>query len=302
MYASSGVNKKIIPMQHFTMRWQNHALELGRRTAVMGIVNVTPDSFSDGGQFLATRDGVTHGEEMVAAGADIIDIGGESTRPYADEVTAQEEMDRVLPVIEQLAQCIPVPISIDTTKAQVAKAAVEAGAAMINDISALGMDPQMASTAAQCGVPLILMHILGSPRTMQVDPWYEDLIDEVHLYLEQAIAKAVSAGVDPGHIIIDPGIGFGKTLDHNLTLLNCLDAFTDLNVPILVGPSRKTFIRKILSADMTQELSPDSPEVETGTQAAVAASVLNGAHIVRVHNVANTKAMVRMLDAIRNVK
>lgn len=287
-------------MRHFVLKWQNHTLELGRRTAVMGIVNVTPDSFSDGGQFMATRAAVAHGERMAAAGADIIDIGGESTRPYAEAVTAQQEMDRVIPVIEQLSQRDAVPISVDTTKAQVARAAVKAGAAMINDISALNMDPQMADTAAQCGVPLILMHILGSPRTMQVDPQYDDLIAEVHQYLEQAMAKAIAAGVDPGMIVIDPGIGFGKTLAHNLTLLKRLDAFADLKAPILVGPSRKTFIRKILSADAARELRPDSPEVETGTQAAVAAAVLNGAHIVRVHNVANTKAMVRVLDAIRN--
>jgi dihydropteroate synthase len=162
------------------------------------------------------------------------------------------------------------------------------------------MDPQMAETAAQCEVPLILMHIQGSPRTMQVDPQYDDLIAEVHQYLEQAMAGAIAAGVDPGHIIIDPGIGFGKTLEHNLTLIHGLDAFADLEAPILVGPSRKTFIRKILSAETDRDPSPDSPEVETGTQAAVAASILNGAHIVRVHNVANTKAMIQVLDAIRN--
>lgn len=287
-------------MQHFTLHWKNHTLELGHRTAVMGIVNVTPDSFSDGGQFLATRAAVAHGEQMAADGADIIDIGGESTRPYAEEVTAQQEMDRVLPVIEQLSQRIPVPISIDTTKAEVARAAVDAGAAMINDISALKMDPQMAATAAQCDVPLILMHMQGSPRTMQVEPKYDDLIAEVHQFLEQVMAKAIAAGMDPEMIIIDPGIGFGKTVAHNLTLLNRLDAFTDLKVPILVGPSRKAFIRKILSTDAARELSPDSPEVEIGTQAAVAAAVMNGAHIVRVHNVANTKAMIRVLNAIRN--
>jgi len=287
-------------MQHFVLKWQNHTLELGPKTAIMGIVNVTPDSFSDGGQFLAAEAAIAHGKEMATAGADIIDIGGESTRPYAEEVTARQEMDRVLPVIETLAKHVGVPISIDTTKAEVARAAVAAGASIINDISALSMDPQMAATAAQCGVPLILMHILGSPRTMQVDPKYGDLIAEVHQYLEQAMAKAIAAGVAPGHIIIDPGIGFGKTLEHNLTLIHELEAFADLKVPILVGPSRKTFIRKILSAEADQEPLSDSSEVETGTQAAVAAAVLNGAHIVRVHNVANTKAMVQVLDAIRN--
>ena len=287
-------------MKRFTLAWKNFRLDLGPRTAVMGIVNVTPDSFSDGGRFFTTDRAVAQAERLVKARADIIDIGGESTRPYADDVAAQEEMDRVLPVIEKVASRIPVPISIDTTKAVVAEAAVAAGAAMINDISGLTMDDAMADTAARCAVPLILMHIKGSPRTMQVKPTYQDLLAEVREFLEQAMAKAMAAGVARGRLIIDPGIGFGKTLDHNLILLRQLDAFADLNAPLLVGPSRKTFIRTILSHSLGRELTADLPEVETGTQAAVAASVLNGAHIVRVHNVANTRAMVDVLDAIRN--
>ena len=286
-------------MTQFTLDWGEHALKLGDRTAVMGIVNVTPDSFSDGGRFLATEAAITHADKLVAEGADIIDIGGESTRPFADEVNADQEIERVVPVIEALAKRISVPISIDTTKALVAKAAVDAGASIINDISALGMDPEMAGVAARYRVPLILMHIKGTPRNMQVNPTYTDLLGEVRRFLEEAVAKAVAAGVDPGMIIIDPGMGFGKALKHNLALINRLSYFSTMNLPILVGPSRKTFIRKLLTTDTAGEPTADSPAVETGTQAAVAAVVMNGAHIIRVHNVANTIATVRILDAIR---
>ena len=180
-----------------------------------------------------------------------------------------------------------------------AKAAVDAGASIINDISALHMDPEMASIAARCRVPLILMHIKGTPRNMQVNPTYDDLLGEVRRFLEEAVAKAVAAGVDPGMIVIDPGIGFGKALKHNLALINRLSYFSTMNLPILVGPSRKTFIRKLLATSSAGEPTTDSPAVETGTQAAVAASIMNGAHMVRVHNVANTIATVRILDAIR---
>jgi dihydropteroate synthase len=287
-------------MKEYTLKWKNFRLALGRRTAVMGIVNVTPDSFSDGGQFFASEAAVAQAQRLVAAGADVIDIGGESTRPYADAVLFDEEIARVIPVIESLKNRIPVPISIDTTKAAVAEAAVAAGAAMINDISALQMDDQMAATVARLKVPVILMHMKGSPRTMQVDPQYNDLLREVHQFLENAIARATAAGIPRENIIIDPGVGFGKTLPHNLTLLRRLRFFTDMDVPILVGPSRKTFIRKLLTSATGAEPAADQPDVETGTQAAVAVSVMNGAHIVRVHNVANTRAMLSVLDAIRN--
>jgi len=239
-------------------------------------------------------------ERLVNAGADIIDIGGESTRPYAAEVPEQAEMDRVVPVIERLAQRIEVPISIDTTKATVADAALSAGASMINDISALQMDDQIAAVAVKHRVPVILMHMKGSPRTMQIDPVYDDLISEVRNFLKDAIDRAKKAGIAEDKIIIDPGIGFGKTISHNLQLIERLSALESLKVPILIGSSRKAFIRKILSENRPHELSADQPEVETGTQATIAMAVNNGAHIVRVHNVANTKAMVTMLDAIRN--
>ena len=287
-------------MKHYTLHWNRFHLELGHRTAIMGIVNITPDSFSDGGQFYSTEAAVSQAERLVQAGADIIDIGGESTRPYSEGVSAQAEIDRVMPVIERLTTRIGVPISIDTNKAAVAEAALAAGAAIVNDISALQMDDQMAAVAVKYDVPVILMHMKGRPRTMQIDPVYDDLLGEVKAYLKTAIGRARQAGIASDKIIIDPGIGFGKTVAHNLQIIRRLSVFEELDVPILIGTSRKAFIRKILSGATATELSADRPEVETGTQATIAMAVNNGAHIVRVHNVANTKAMVTMLDAIRN--
>jgi len=288
-------------MQTYTLSWQGRQLTLGPNTTIMGIVNVTPDSFSDGGRFHSKETAVAQGKRLTKAGAAIIDIGGESTRPFAEEVSAKEEMARVVPAIKALAENITVPISIDTTKAQVAEAAIDAGASIINDISAMQMDPRMAETAARHDVPVILMHMKGTPRTMQANPVYEDVVAEVKAYLGKRIEDAVAAGIDRSKIIIDPGIGFGKTRRHNLELIHGLSAFKDLGIPILVGPSRKRFIRDILKDPSQEDISPDRPEVETGTQAVVAASIMNGAHIVRVHNVANTSAMVSVLDAIRSV-
>ena len=289
-------------MQSFTLRWKRFELALGYRTAIMGVVNVTPDSFSDGGRFHSVEAAVAQADHLVKAGADIIDIGGESTRPFSDDVSVDEELERVVPVIERLAARIPVPISIDTTKAAVAEAALAAGAAMLNDISALQLDERMAGLAARHGVPIILMHMKGHPRTMQVNPIYKDLMGEVAEFLKDAMDRAISAGIAAHKIIIDPGIGFGKTALHNMLLIQNLNLLAELGAPILVGPSRKAFIRKILAEPPEKELPVDRPEVETGTQAAVAMSIMNGAHIVRVHNVANTRAMVRVLDAIRNAK
>ena len=266
----------------------------------MGIVNVTPDSFSDGGRFYSVQAAVAQARRLVRDGADIIDIGGESTRPFAQAVTAEQEIGRVLPVIESLADTIPVPISIDTTKAEVAEAAVAAGASIINDVSALRMDPAIAEVAAKHDLPVILMHMQGEPRTMQLNPSYDDVVAEVADFLEEAMQRAIADGIDPLKIVIDPGIGFGKTRDHNLQLINCLERLGGLNAPILVGPSRKAFIRKLLAEPLGHEPKADDPEVETGTQAAVAAAVMHGAHILRVHNVANSRAMLSVLDAIRN--
>ena len=288
-------------MKRYAISWNHHgqewSLRLGERTCVMGILNVTPDSFSDGGIFFDFEKALAQAEKMVAEGADILDIGGESTRPFSDEVSVAEEIRRVVPVIEKLVSGnISVPISIDTAKAEVARQALEAGASIINDISALQNDPKMASVAAEYRMPVILMHMKGTPKTMQVDPHYDDLLGELHLFFEKAIDRAVQSGIERSKIIIDPGIGFGKTLTHNLCLIKGLDAFADLDVPILVGSSRKAFIRTLLK----KKEEPLSPIVETGTQASVAASVLAGAHIVRVHNVGNTRATVSIADAIRN--
>lgn len=285
----------------YTMAWDGHQLDLGTRTCVMGIVNVTPDSFSDGGRFFDTTMAVDLGLAMVEAGADILDIGGESTRPFAESVDAAEEIQRVIPVIKALKRQVTVPISIDTTKAAVAERALEAGASIINDVSALRMDGDMPPLAARSGVPVIVMHMLGTPRTMQVEPKYTDVVAEITQFLEEAIRRAVDSGIERRLIVADPGIGFGKTAVHNLTLIERLNDFSGLDVPLLIGPSRKAFIRQLLKAPAAAELSPDSADVEIGTQAAVAAAVMNGAHIVRVHNVANTRKTVAIIDAVRQV-
>ena len=268
----------------------------------MGVVNVTPDSFSDGGKFFDTEAAIAQGERLAAAGADVIDIGGESTRPFSDDVSVEDEIQRVVPVIEKLATRLSVPISIDTTKSAVAKQALQAGASIINDVSALRFDSKLAEVAALSGTPVILMHMLGNPKTMQVSPDYGNVIADIHGFLEDAIKRAEEQGICKSNIIIDPGIGFGKTIAHNLLLIKNVQAFASLDTPILIGPSRKTFIRKILKSDDVADVKPDLPVVEAGTQAAVAAAVLNGAHMVRVHDVANTVATIKIIDSILNVQ
>jgi len=280
------------------LTWQTHRLELGPTTRIMGILNVTPNSFSDGGQFFAVDTAVAHAEKMIADGADIIDIGGESTRPFSEPVSAEEECRRVLPVIEGLAGRLAVPISIDTTKAAVARQAISAGASIINDISALRFDPEMGRVAADTGTLVILMHMKGAPADMQVAPAYDDLIGEVYQFLSEAIERAESYGIEKSKIIIDPGIGFGKTVAHNLCLIQKLDEFQKLNVPILLGSSRKAFIRKTLASG-SSEPPPEAPAITTGTQASITAGILNGAHIVRVHEVGNTAATIKIADAIK---
>lgn len=284
----------------YRLEWGRHRLELGRRTCIMGIVNVTPDSFSDGGRFLDPRNAVVQGLRLAAEGADIIDIGGESTRPFSESVSADEEIRRVVPVVAELAQKIRIPISIDTSKAAVARRAIEAGAAMINDIAALRSDAGLAELAAEFGVPVILMHMRGEPRTMQVAPRYDDLVGEIYSFLQEAADAAERQGIARERLIVDPGIGFGKTAEHNLQLIHRMADFAGLGLPILAGPSRKSFIRRLVKPAGEPDIPPDRPAVETGTQAAVAASVFNGAHIVRVHDVANTVATVNVVDAILN--
>ena len=273
-------------------------MELGLRTCIMGVVNVTPDSFSDGGQFFDHGVAVAHGVRLADEGADIIDIGGESTRPFSDGVSAAEEIDRVAPVIEQIAARVDTPISIDTTKAEVAEKALRAGATIINDVSALRFDPGLAEVAVEFDAPLILMHMLGDPGTMQADPHYDDVAGEINSFLSDAVARAISLGVSRDQLVVDPGIGFGKTIAHNLSLIKHLSGFADLDLPVLIGTSRKAFIRRILADKTGDELAPQSPEVASGTQATVAAAIFNGAHIVRVHDVAPTVATAKLVDAI----
>jgi len=286
----------------YRLAWNGYCLELGEETCVMGILNVTPDSFSDGGHFFSVDSAVAQGEKLVEEGADILDIGGESTRPFSDPVSVEEEARRVVPVIEKLVPRIKIPISIDTTKAAVAKRALDAGAAIINDVGALRLDPELVEVAAKAAVPVIVMHMLGIPGTMQIAPAYTDLMGEIGAFLEDAVSRAVAGGIKRSNLIIDPGIGFGKTLEHNLRLIGGLERFESLGVPILVGPSRKAFIRKILNDGPEKDISPELPIVETGTQAAIAASILHGAHIVRVHDVAGTVATVKIIDAVRRLR
>ncbi|SHE31082.1 Dihydropteroate synthase [Desulfacinum infernum DSM 9756] len=275
----------------FTLKLRSTDWILGHRTLIMGIVNVTPDSFSDGGRFASTRTAVQHALELVEAGADILDIGGESTRPFSDPVPLQEELERVLPVIEELRAHTDVPISIDTTKAEVARRALEAGADIINDVSALRFDPEMASVAAETGAPVILMHMLGTPKTMQEAPVYQALLAEVSAFLEERIQWAVSRGVDRSQIIVDPGIGFGKTVTHNLRLIRDLDILSSLERPLLLGVSRKRFIGSILDRPVQDR--------EIGTAVANAFGVAAGAHILRVHDVGVHKQVALMADALR---
>ena len=291
----------MVPRKTYHVSWQGHTLVLGRKTCIMGVVNVTPDSFSDGGHFYDHSAAVAQGEKLAADGAGIIDIGGESTRPFSDPVSVEEEIRRVVPVIEKLVQRVSVPISIDTTKSEVARRALDAGASMINDVSALRFDPGLAALAAESDVPLILMHMLGEPKSMQVLPCYENLVEEILAFLDEAVENAGNQGVSRTKIIVDPGIGFGKTVAHNLLLIKNLQAFKRLDLPVLIGTSRKAFIRKLLKDPHQQDLRPDLPLVENGTQATVAAAILNGAHIVRVHDVANTMTTVKIMDALVNV-
>lgn len=264
----------------------------GERTFIMGILNVTPDSFSEKGIFFDTDTALRRGMEMAEEGADIIDIGGESTRPGAEEVPAEEELKRVIPVIERLAQKISIPISIDTYKADVAKRAMAAGAEIINDISGLRFDSDMPGVAASSGAAVTIMHIKGAPRDMQQSPTYTSLVSEILEYLKDSIRIAEDAGVASDKIVIDPGIGFGKTIDHNLTIMKNLEAFRALGKPLLLGTSRKSFIGKATGADVADRL--------TGTAATLAIGVMNGANIVRVHDVKEGVQAARMADAIKN--
>lgn len=278
------------PRPPYSLRWDRFSLELGGRTALMGVVNVTPDSFSNEGRYLDARAAVEHSLRLADEGADILDIGGESTRPGAPAVPAAVERQRVLPVVEAVAPHVSVPVSVDTCKAEVAQAALEAGAAMINDVTA-GGDPAMLPLAAERGVPIVLMHMQGTPRTMQDEPRYGDVVAEIAEFLAARVAAAVAAGMPAEHVILDPGIGFGKTVAHNFEILERLSELHALGRPLLLGPSRKSFIGKTLGVDTSERL--------IGTAAAVAACVLGGAHVVRVHDVAEMRQVCDILDAVR---
>jgi dihydropteroate synthase len=286
----------------YRLSWSDYTLALGRRTCIMGVVNVTPDSFSDGGKFFDCDIAVAQGEKLAAEGADIIDIGGESTRPFSDPVPIEEEIRRVVPVIEKLSRRVAVPISIDTTKAEIARRAIEAGASIINDVAALRFDPGLAAVAVEYDAPVILMHMRGDPKTMQASPRYDNLIEDIRDFLADAAKRAQRLGISSDKIILDPGIGFGKTVEHNLLIIKHLRDFETLGTPILIGTSRKSFIRKLLKDPQENDIKPDLPLVEAGSQATVAAAILNGAHIVRVHDAAGTLVTAKIVDAIMNAR
>ncbi len=276
---------------HYTIRCRKRTFTLGKQTLLMGVLNVTPDSFSDGGLFFETEKAIARGRKMVEEGADFIDIGGESTRPGSKPLALDEELRRVIPVIESLAKEVEAPLSIDTYKSEVAKKSIEAGAQIINDISGLHFDPTLAKVAAKEDVPIILMHIRGNPETMQKDVYYESLFSEMIQYLKESIERAESAGVNPEQIIIDPGIGFGKAMNDNLLILKNLQEFKILGKPVLLGTSRKSFIGKILNTEVTDRLE--------GTLSSLVVGVLNGAQIIRCHDVLQAKRAIAVADAIR---
>ena len=279
----------------YRLKLKPRTLVLGERTLVMGVLNVTPDSFSDGGKFLRVADAVEAALAMERAGADILDIGAESTRPGSAGISGEEELERLLPVLQGLRERLKIPISIDTQKSRVAELAIAAGAEMLNDISGLKSDPKIAEVAAQHGVPLILMHMRGTPRTMQRKPWAKDVMADVSRGLRESVKVARRAGVRKPQIILDPGIGFGKSFAQNYELLAKLPELGRLGYPLLVGTSRKGF----LGATLVRNGKPLPAEQRIwGTAAAVAASILQGAHIVRVHDVEEMAQVARVTDSV----
>jgi dihydropteroate synthase len=276
-------------MHHTELRCRNTTFRWGSRTYIMGILNVTPDSFS-GDCIMSIDNTVERAKKMVGDGADIIDVGGESSRPGADPITIEEEKERVLPVIERLAKETTVPISVDTYKSEVAKEALQVGANIVNDITGLKGDKNMAKIAAKHDVPVIIMHMKGMPKTMQQNPTYTSLIPEIVEELKKSIEIAKNTGIDTNKIIIDPGIGFGKTTEHCLQIIKNLGEFKVLGFPILIGTSRKSFIGNVLNLPVEERLE--------GTAATVAISITNGADIVRVRDVKEMVRVARMADAI----
>ena len=282
--------KELNQKKGYLLEIGQRVLDLSSRTHLMGVLNVTPDSFSDGGKFFKPEEAVKQGLKLAEEGVDIIDIGGESTRPGSEPVTIEEELRRVIPVIEELTKMIQVPISIDTYKSRVAKEALDSGASMVNDISGLRYDPEMKKVIAKYDVPVVLMHIKGTPKNMQENPHYDNLIEEIKTYLIESIKIAKEAGIDEDKIIIDPGIGFGKTPEDNLRILKNLNEFTELGRPLMVGVSRKSFIGKILNLPTEERLE--------GSLASMAVAIMNGANILRVHDVKESKMVAKLVDAI----
>lgn len=274
------------------LSWRDFTLDFNKKTYIMGVLNVTPDSFSDGSLYFDKEKAIDHALQLVEDGADILDIGGESTRPGSEPVSLEEEIRRTLPVIEAVSKKVKIPISIDTYKTDVARRALDAGASIVNDISGLRFDSEMPKLVAEYGVPVVIMHIKGRPKDMQANPAYEALIPEIMDYLRISIRLAAKFGIRDDRIIIDPGIGFGKTFEHNLQIIKNLKEFTLLGKPVTVGVSRKAFIGKILG---------DAPALERleGTAAAAAISIFNGANIVRVHDVKEISKVAKVADAIK---
>lgn len=277
------------------LSWGNYSLDFSRKTYIMGILNVTPDSFSDNGLYFDKTRAIKRALQMAEEGADIIDIGGESTRPGSEPLAIEEELRRTIPVIEALLKETNIPLSIDTYKSGVAKKALDAGASMVNDISGLRFDPGMAKVVAEYKVPLVVMHMKGTPKDMQTNPVYEALMPEIMDSLRESIRFAIESGVPEDKIIIDPGIGFGKTYEHNLEIINSLQSLSLMEKPILIGLSRKAFIGKVLGDVPPQE------RLE-GTAAAVSISIMNGANIIRVHDVKEMAKVAKVADAIKRMR
>lgn len=276
--------------REFVVPCGRYRLRLGRRTLIMGILNLTPDSFSDGGRYNALDMALARAEEMLKEGADVLDLGGESTRPGARRVTVKEELMRILPLLKKLVRRANVPISIDTYKSAVARQCLEEGASLINDVTALRGDPQMADVIRDFSAPVILMHMKGTPLTMQKNPRYSNLFLDIKTSLKESIRLALKSGISRSRILIDPGIGFGKTVRHNLSLIKGLEFFARLGFPVVIGISRKSFIGKVLGLPVEERI--------WGTASSAAIAAWNGAHIVRVHDVKEMKQVTEMADAI----
>jgi dihydropteroate synthase len=286
-------NAKVRSCSKRVVEWPTGKLDFSGGTLVMGVLNVTPDSFSDGGEFFDTSKAIEHGLQMAGDGAAIIDVGGESTRPGSSPISTEEQIRRIVPVIEALARKINVPISIDTINCEVAEAALDAGAAMINDITSFS-DERMGKLAAERGVPVVLMHMQGTPKTMQIEPKYKDVVAEVLAFLFERAKRAGGFGILKERIFIDPGIGFGKTVEHNLLLLRNIDRFVDSGYRVCIGTSRKSFIGRMTGREKPAERI-------FGTAATVALCAAAGVSIVRVHDVAEMVDVVKIINAIESV-